>query len=168
MEIRLEKPGDQAGIYIVEQAAFGRTDEADVVAKVRKAHPEAFALVAVEGEKIVGHILFSPMRIEPGKPGLRAAGLAPLAVHPDVQCKGIGTALSKAGLEECRRREYDLAFVLGHPTYYPRFGFRPAKPFGLICEYQVPDEAFMVVELVPGALADCRGTVYYVPEFAGV
>lgn len=167
MKIRLEQPDDQPGIYAVEQAAFGRPDEADLVDKVRSAYPEAFSLVAVESDRIVGHVLFSPMRIEPGKPGLRAAALGPLAVHPDVQCKGIGTALSEAGLEECRCRGYDLAFVLGHPNYYPRFGFRPSKPLGLVCEYPVSEEAFMVVELTAGALEGCQGTVYYVPEFAG-
>ena len=168
MEVRIERPVDHAGVYAVEQAAFGRTDEAEVVDRVRAAYPETFSLVATEFDRIIGHIMFSPMRIEPGKTGLRAVGLAPLAVHPDAQGKGVGSALTFAGLEECRRRGYDLAFVLGHPSYYPRFGFRTTKTYGLVCEYPVSEEAFMVVELSTGALEDCQGTVFYVPEFAGV
>lgn len=168
MEIRLERPGDAAGIYAVEQAAFNRAGEAELVDNVRAAHPQAFSLVAVDSGQIIGHVLFSPMQIEPGKPGLKAAGLGPLAVLPERQCEMIGSALSVAGLDECRRRGFELAFVLGHSNYYPRFGFQPSKPFGLICEFPVPEKAFMVVELTPGALAGCQGTVHYVPEFAGV
>ncbi|HZW04522.1 MAG TPA: N-acetyltransferase, partial [Anaerolineaceae bacterium] len=119
MEIRLERPGDAAGIYAVEQAAFDRVGEAELVDKVRAAHPQAFSLVAVDDGQIVGHVLFSPMQVDPGKPGLKAAGLGPLAVLPERQCQQIGSALSVAGLDECRRRGYDLAFVLGHSDYYP-------------------------------------------------
>ena len=87
--------------------------------------------------------------------------LAPMAVHPDFQRRGVGSALVRAGLEAARRLGHKSVVVLGHAEYYPRFGFVPARPRGIEPPLQAPDEAFMLIELVPGALAGVRGTVRY-------
>ena len=72
----------------------------------------------------------------------------------------------RAGLDSCRSLGYNIVVVLGHPEYYPRFGFVPASTAGLLCEFPVPPDAFMVIELKPGTLAAARGTVRYHPRFS--
>lgn len=121
-------------------------------------------LVAETGGSLVGHILLSPVTL-PGDTGLRIMGLAPMAVLPDFQRRGIGSSLVRAGLDACRAVAVDAVVVLGHPEYYPRFGFRPAAGFGIACEYPVPEPAFMLLELHPGCLEDRSGTVKYHPAF---
>jgi len=91
--------------------------------------------------------------------------LGPMAVRPDRQRRGVGSALVSAGIEACRRLGQEVVGVLGHPEFYPRFGFVTARPMGVMCEYPVPDEAFMVAELSPGALRGRRGVVSYGPAF---
>ena len=101
----------------------------------------------------------------PGEPEVRtAAGLAPMAVHPDLQRRGIGSRLVEEGLEACRAAGRELVVVLGHPDYYPRFGFTPAAGLGLVWEHDAPSEAFLALELVPGAAGE-GGMVSYRPEF---
>ena len=117
--------------------------------------------MAVEGEQIVGHIFFSPVRIEQRgyavekydrKADSGFLGLAPVVVLPDYQGQGIGSLLIRHGLQACDRLRSKAVVVLGSPKFYPRFGFILAKEKGLSCEYPVPDEAFMVLELQEGAL----------------
>jgi putative acetyltransferase len=126
-----------------------------------------FSFVALPSDRIVGHILFSPVVVE-GKcsSNLSILGLAPVAVLPEYQRQGIGTLLIQQGLEECRRSGFHAVVVLGHPDFYSRFGFIPASRKSLKCEYDVPEEAFMVLELESGALEDCSGTVKYRSEFS--
>lgn len=149
----------------MNEAAFGQPDEARIVDAVRQADRAAISLVAVERGKIVGHILFTPVVLE--SPGItpRMLGLGPMAVLPELQRRGIGSRLVEAGLHECAHAGCQAVIVIGHPEFYPRFGFRPARGYGLRCEYDVPDEVFMVAELVPGALSGRTGVVRYVPEF---
>ncbi|HEY0320278.1 MAG TPA: N-acetyltransferase [Pyrinomonadaceae bacterium] len=118
--------------------------------------------------RIAGHIFFSPVSIESEAYTFTALGLAPLAVLTEFQNQGIGSELVQRGLEECRRIGHEVVVVLGHPKYYPRFGFVPASQKGLKCEYKVPDEVFMVCELKEGALGGRKGLVKYRPEFSGV
>jgi putative acetyltransferase len=92
--------------------------------------------------------------------------LGPMAVRPASQRRGIGSALVHEGLNACRALGHDVVVVLGHARFYPRFGFVPARSVGLMSEYAVPDEAFMVAELTPGALRNRRGVVYYASEFS--
>jgi putative acetyltransferase len=174
MEIRPEQPEDVPAVHRVNSAAFGRDAEARLVDLLWDAGAVIASLVAVDkaGEKVgdeeevVGHILFSPVTLD-GCDG-SIAGLAPMAVLPGRQRSGIGSALVERGLAACRDAGIHAVVVLGHPEYYPRFGFVPASRFGLGCEYPVPDEVFMALELTPGALQDCRGTVRYRPEFSQV
>jgi putative acetyltransferase len=168
VSIRPERDEDRAGVHEVNRAAFPTSVEADLVDALRGAARPWISLLAEIGGRIVGHILFTPVRVL-GEEGERAAlGLAPMAVHPDFQNRGIGSRLVRAGLEACRAQGQPVVFVLGHPNYYPRFGFQPAAPRGL--HYKGPefDPYFMVVELEPGALEGWAGSVEYRPEFEEV
>ena len=160
MRIRAERDGDRAAVRAVNEAAFETSLEADLVEALRDSVQPLVSLVAEEKGAVVGHILFSPVTLI-GRPELRMMGLAPMAVVPERQGEGIGSDLVRAGLEECRVLGARAVMVLGHPEYYPRFGFEPAFRFGLGSEYDVPGEAFMALELEPGALADASGTVRY-------
>ena len=174
IEIRAERVEDEAAVRRVNELAFGGGEEAALVDALRAAARPHLSLVAVDGGEVVGHIFFSPVSLVPEDspasedPSFAAMGLAPMAVLPERQRGGVGSALVRAGLEACRRAGADVVVVLGHPEYYPRFGFRPAARAGLGCEYPVPDDTFMVVELTPGALAGRRGLVKYHPAFAEV
>ncbi len=165
-EVRAETPRDSAAVYEVNRAAFGRPHEAALVDALREAGAPLVSMVAVEDDTVVGHILFSPVSVEPESPNeFCAVGLAPLAVLPARQRRGVGSALMQSGIEECRRRGYDAIFVLGDPAYYRRFGFAPAAAKELRCGFPVPEEAFMVAESRPGALNGVRGLVRHRPEF---
>ncbi|MEG3935991.1 MULTISPECIES: N-acetyltransferase [unclassified Microcoleus] len=166
MDIRTEKPEEVEAVRNINIAAFGRENEANLVARLRGI-ASTFSFVAVESDRIVGHIFFSPVVVE-GKcsRNVLIQGLAPVAVLPNYQRQGIGTLLIREGLKECGRSGFQAVVVLGHPDFYPRFGFIPASRKTLKCEYDVPDEAFMVLELESGALQDCSGTVKYRSEFS--
>jgi len=167
IEIRCETPDDYADIRRVNTLAFERDNEATLVDRPRAVQPH-ISLVAVEDGQVIGHIFFSPMSVESGDGAFTALGLAPMAVLPESQNQGTGLQLVKRGLEECRVLNYNVVFVLGRPHYYPRFGFSPAKAKGVSCEYPVPDEVFMIVELQFDALCGRTGVVKYRPEFAEV
>ncbi|BAC89913.1 GNAT family N-acetyltransferase [Gloeobacter violaceus] len=165
MEVRAEKPEDVEAVRRLNVAAFGRESEANLVDQLRGV-ASTFSFVAVESEQIVGHIFFSPVAIA-GEcaANLLVLGLAPVAVLPDYQRKGIGSLLIQHGLAECARFGFKAVVVLGSPAYYLRFEFTPAKEKGLGCEYAVPDETFMVLELESGALEGCVGIIKYHSEF---
>lgn len=165
VNIRTESNQDINGIYLVNEQAFGQKNEAALVDNLRKKKAITLSMVAeVEGQ-IVGHILFSPVMVEPDNSHITAITLAPLAVLPDYQRKGIGSQLIRTGLEECRLLGHNLVFVVGHPEYYPRFGFVQARTKGFNCEVDVPDEAWMVFKLDDKAILQHGGTVYFQPEF---
>lgn len=165
MLIRTETPQDWHAVAEINELAFGKKAEAQLVAALRENGKATVSLVAVIEGKVVGHILFSPVTIEGGK---TAVALGPLAVHPNWQNQGIGGQLTKAGLAACQELGHVRLIVLGHPNYYPRFGFVPASRFGLRSEYKVSDEVFMAQELMAGAFDGCSGLVKYAPEFAGI
>jgi putative acetyltransferase len=160
MLIRAEQVMDVPKIRAINRAAFDAVTEADVVDVLRSGAQGAISLVAEEDGEIVGHIMFSPVQLT-GATGVRAMALAPMAVTPRRQRAGIGSALVRAGLEECQRLGIEAVFVVGHPTYYPRFGFKSASSVGFACEFDVPDEAFMVAELVAGVLDGKTATVHF-------
>jgi putative acetyltransferase len=164
VHIRAEEEQDWADVQAVNESAFERSAEAHLIAALREQARPVVSLVAEYGGAIVGHIMFSPV-VLPGHPELKIMGLAPMAVAPEHQRKGIGSALVRAGLEQCKKLGFGAVIVLGHPEYYPRFGFSPSVRFGIGCEYEVPEEAFMVVELQPGFLYGAFGKVKYHAAF---
>jgi len=156
--VRIAVPQDEDAVFAVEREAFGGTVEAELVAALiaGDAYIPDLSLVAEHDGSIVGHVLFTRARAG----AVDAVLLAPLAVAPDWQGRGVGSALAREGLRRAAEMGFGLALVLGHPGYYPRFGFEPAEPFGIMPPYPVePSEAWMVVELTPGTLEKAAGTV---------
>lgn len=164
--IRPFRDGDLAAVAAVNRGAFGRANEAQLVAALHTADRIAFELVAERDERVVAHILFSPVSVEHGDDG-RALGLAPLAVMPDYQRQGIGTALAQAALDTLAKGPYRAVVVLGDPAWYRRFGFGTASLAGLHDTWATGDD-FMALALRPGGLAGYRGRVRYAPEFDGL
>ena len=165
--IRPETTEDYAAIREVNALALGQEDEARLVENLRRS-PDFIAelsLVAVEAGRVVGHILFSPVVIETKDGAVSALALAPMAVRPELQNQGIGSELVRDGLGRCRNLGHRIVVVVGHPVYYPRFGFSPARARGLEAPFPVPDEACLALELVPGALDGIAGVVRYPPPF---
>jgi putative acetyltransferase len=169
MRIRDEQPDDARAIFVVNQEAFGRPDEAALVDALRQAGAAVVSLVAEdEAGEVVGHILFTEVTLEPPRPVADVIALAPVAVRPGLQRGGIGSALIEEGLRRCAKLGYGAAVLLGHPAYYARFGFLPAHRFGLRCEFPAPPEAFMALELAAGGLEGEPALVRYHPAFAAV
>jgi putative acetyltransferase len=165
--VRRERQGDEAQIYEVNYQAFGRKEEAEVVNALRDSCSEGISLVAEEEGRVVGHILFTPTIIEGEGNCLLGTGLAPLAVLPKYQGKGIGSALVRAGLDEMRMAGEPFVVVVGHPGFYPRFGFERASKYGIQCEYgEVPDEAFMIIVFDERRMQGVKGVAKERPEFA--
>jgi putative acetyltransferase len=164
MIIREERQGDAECIREVNLGAFGTSAEADLVDALRRQATPLVSLVAEDDTNVIGHILFSPVALA-SDPELLLMGLAPMAVVPSRQRQGVGSTLAREGLERCRELNVAAVVVLGHPEYYPRFGFIPAVRLALRSEYDVPDEAFMVHELRDGVLRGLSGTIRYHPVF---
>ena len=165
IRIRRELPEDVEAIYSLNQEAFEGTAEANLVNSLRKSNAMTLSLVAIKNNEIVGHIAFSPVTIESDRATVDAVGLGPMAVSPELQRSGIGSQLVEEGLNSIRSAGHHLVVVVGHPEYYPRFGFVPAKKYGIRWEQDAPEEAFMIKELREGALKEVRGTVKFRPEF---
>lgn len=162
--VRDEQPADADAVRAVITAAFGGPDEARLVDTLRH-QPGVFSFVATEGDDVVGHILFSPVRGDTPSPAPLGVGLAPLAVRPDRQRRGLGAMLVTHGLARCQQRHVGLVVVLGHPAYYPRFSFQSAAARGLRCKWPVPDGTFMCLEFTPGCVALAAGLVHYDAAF---
>ena len=162
--IRLENTADHEAIRQVNRLAFGQDAEARLVDSLRDGGYVRLSLVAEQDGQVVGHILFTDLPIIAEARTVPALALAPMAVLPGFQRQGIGSALVQHGLEVCREQGHRIIIVLGNPDYYPRFGFSAtlaeplSSPFG-------GGEAWMAVELVPGALAGVVGNVQYPPPF---
>ena len=163
--VRAERPEDFAAARAVHKAAFAPSEvEAPLVDALRSAGetvPE-LCLVAVQDEQVVGHIVYSRVRLESGH---EALALAPMAVAPDRQRAGIGTLLVNDSLNRARETEYPLVIVVGHPEYYPRFGFEPAADLGLAAPWEIPPPAWMALRL-PSYSPEARGMVEYAAAFA--
>jgi putative acetyltransferase len=169
--IRPETPDDYTAIYEVNQLAFDGSDaEPQLVEAIRQSAefiPE-LSLVAEENGRVVGHILFSPITIEAEAGSIPALALAPMAVLPECRSHGIGTTLVRYGLEKCKRLSHRIIVVLGHPSFYPRFGFSAdlAKP--LDCPFGDCKDAWMALELMPGALDGVIGTAVFPKAFENI
>src|ERR1051325_5432483 len=151
--LRAEQPGDEQAIHDVHARAFGRDVESRLVDLLRQNGRAVVSLVALDNDRVVGHIMFSPIIIESAPTRLRGLALGPVGVLPEFQCKGIGSLLIREGLARCKADGCDLVVLMGHASYYPRFGFRRGRDCGLGSEYGA-GEAFMVCELRTGVLTD--------------
>lgn len=161
--IRDEIPSDHAMIRRVNEAAFGTVVEADLVEGLRTEGAVLLSCVADRNGDIVGHVLFTRMWIDTPNGEIAAVALAPMAVLPEYQRKGIGTSLISHGLHALRSQGERIVIVVGHPAYYPRFGF--SAPLTRSLESPFPPEAFMALELRPGALDGVNGRVRYPRAF---
>jgi putative acetyltransferase len=163
--VRPETASDRAAIHEVEALAFGRDNEAGLVDALRDGGKATVSLVAVDDAdgRIVGHIMFSPMTVDP--PAIRAVGLGPVAVHPEVQNRGIGGDLIRTGVAEIRRQGWDAIFLLGHVDYYPRFGFQHAAGMNVTAEPGVNMAHFFFMEMWEGAVGSVPLGVKFAPEF---
>jgi putative acetyltransferase len=168
--IRPERREDHRAVFQVNQQAFARTNEALLVEALRRcpAFIPQLSLVALEGPRVVGHILFTAIAVKSSTDSHPALALAPMSVLPALQRKGIGSSLVRRGLDDARRLGHGVVIVVGHPGYYPRFGFVPAEPLGIRTPFAVSSEALMALELRGGALRGVRGEVQYPPEFSHV
>jgi putative acetyltransferase len=158
---------DRAAVHALNVSAFETPAEANLVDALRQQARPVVSLVAAENFAVVGHIMFSPVKLS-GHSELMIMGLAPMAVAPKHQRKGIGSALVRAGLEQCKKLGCGAVVVLGHPEFYPRFGFSPSASFGIRCEYDVPEEVFMIIELQPGFLDGISGKLEYHEAFSNL
>lgn len=166
--IRPERAADRAAIRELNDAAFGQTSEGELVDALRRGStfiPELSLVAADSAGAIIGHILLTRISVGDGATVHPALALAPMAVLPAHQRRGVGSALVGRGLADARELGHSVVIVLGHSDYYPRFGFRPAARFGIRSPFEAPDEAFMVLSLRPGALDSVSGLVEYPPEF---
>ena len=161
-QVRDETPDDVAAIRKVNDLAFDQPLEGHIVDELRKHQAVQLSLVALVDGQVAGHILFSPVTSGAGRAG---SGLGPMAVAPDHQRQGVGAALIAAALPRLREAGCPFVVVLGHHEYYTRFGFVPASRHGLRCEWDVPDEAFMVHVIDAEATRAAAGLVRYRPEF---
>ncbi len=165
--VRPETKEDYSAISEINELAFGQKNEGELIERLRKTGhyiPE-LSLVAVSGDRIVGHILFYPVLIRDESETHVSLALSPMAVHPDCQRKGVGVRLVQEGLAVAKQLGHDSVVVVGHPEYYPMFGFHPASNWDIKAPFDVPDEAFLALELIEGALMNVRGTVEYPEEF---
>jgi putative acetyltransferase len=163
VEIRGRTAADDAAIRQLNDDTFGGHYESRLIEDLRAAGLDAVELVAIENDDIVGHILFSVLATTIDRQTVPALALAPMAVRPDRQRRGIGSALVRAGLDLARDRDWRAIIVLGHKGYYPRFGFSAALARPL--EAPFSGDAFMALELAPDALRGEKGRVTYPPAF---
>jgi predicted N-acetyltransferase YhbS len=166
ISIRQEEEKDFEMVYEINKLAFGQENESKLVENIRKGEnfvPE-LSLVAESDGEVVGHILFSKIKLV-GEGEFESLALAPMAVVPKLQKQGIGGKLVNAGLEIAQKLGFESVIVVGYHEYYPRFGFVKASKWGIKCPFEVPDEAFMAVELVKDSLKGKAGMVQYPKEF---
>lgn len=168
MIIREELPSDIEQVWQVNTDAFETDTEARLVNALRSSGCEYISLVAEIDGEVIGHIMFTPVRLTGNENTLKIMGLAPMAVSNKYQNKGVGSELVKAGLTRCRDLGYDAVVVLGHPGYYPKFGFKPSVHYNIKSEYDVPDDTFMILELTPGSLDQHQGIIKYHEAFNNV
>jgi putative acetyltransferase len=166
VHIREERPEDRAAIRKINEQAFGQPQEADLVDALRRNCGDLLSLVAVADEQIVGHVLFSPVTVGADREKVLGMGLGPMAVLPGHQRQGVGTQLIEYGINKLRIDGCPFIIVLGHPEYYPRFGFEPANRHGIRSEWQVPDNAFMVFVLDQSKMQGVTGVSKYRSEFS--
>ena len=164
IDIKEERPGDVAAIRDLNQRAFEQDQEANLVDALRSNGGGLLSLVALVNRQIVGHILYTPVSIG----NLRGAALGPMAVLPELQRQGIGSQLVEGGNRQIKQGGCPFIIVVGHPEFYRRFGFTPAGARGITCEWNLPDDAFMVLVLDEAEMKGVSGLAKYRDEFSSV
>jgi putative acetyltransferase len=162
IEVREEQPSDVAAVRDLNDRAFGQSDEGRIVDALRSNGAAMLSLVAIQNGRVAGHILYSPVDVG----GVAGAALGPMAVLPGHQREGIGTLLINESRQRLEARGCPFVIVIGHPTYYPRFGFVPASCYGISSEWTVPDEAFMILVLDTSKMTGVSGRARYRREFS--
>jgi putative acetyltransferase len=162
VEVRPEQPSDIAAIRDLNRQAFGQDLEADIVDRLRTNGAALLSLVAALDREIVGHIMYSPVVIG----DTEGAGLGPMAVSPSHQRQGIGSQLVREGSRRLQEMRIPFVVVVGHPGFYPRFGFEPARRRGITCEWEVPDDVFMFLNLDTTRTRGMSGQATYRREFS--
>ena len=165
IEIREERPDDVADVREVNRRAFGQDREASIVNALRTNGAALLSLVATVNGEVVGHIMYSPLTVAENVIG---AALGPMALVPKCQRQGIGARLVEAGNRKIKDAGYPFIIVVGHAEYYPRFGFRPGSEYGIKCEWDVPDEVFMLLVLDEAKMQGVSGLAKYRLEFSTV
>lgn len=165
VEIREERQGDLAAIREINQRAFAQDQEANIVDALRANGAVRLSLVATVHGRAVGHIMYSPLSVGGGVTG---AALGPMAVLPEYQRQGIGSELIRRGNRQLKNEGCPFVIVLGHAEYYPRFGFKPAGAHGITCEWDVPDDVFMLLVLDEARMRGVSGAARYRQEFSSV
>jgi putative acetyltransferase len=166
INIREECPEDIEAIRMVNKKAFGQSQEGRIVDALRENGGMLLSLVATINDRVVGHIMYSPVSVGSAGKQVKGAGLGPMSVLPEFQRQGIGSRLVEEGIQRLRERGCPFVGVLGHPGYYPRFGFKPASVYGIGCEWDVPDEVFMVLVMDEARMVDVSGVAVYRGEFS--
>ena len=164
LTIEHQRPEHLAQVLSVNETAFDRKEEARLVESQIRKGKAPLSLVALEADRVVGHALFSRVRIFPEKTNVRAAGLGPVAVLPSHRGRGVATTLIEQGLKDCLRLDINAVFVMGDVDFYARFGF--ASIYTITSDFDAPEGAFMALELKTGSLAGILGKALYEPEFA--
>ena len=165
IEIREERPDDVAAVRDLNRRAFGQDQEGNIVDALRANGAALLSLVATLNDRVVGHIMYSPLSIGGSVTG---AALGPMAVFTEHQRQGIGTKLVKVGNQKLKDAGYPFIIVVGHADYYPRFGFRPASEHGITCEWDLPDDVFMLLVLDQAKMESVSGLATYRHEFSSV
>lgn len=165
VEIREERSGDIVAIRDLNKRAFGQEQEGNIVDALRSNGAVLLSLVATLNGQVVGHIMYSPLSVGNEVTG---AALGPMAVLPEYQRQGIGSKLVEAGNQKLKEAGCPFVIVLGHANYYPRFGFRPASAHGIKCEWEVPDNVFMLLVLDQTKMQRVSGLAKYRHEFSSV
>ncbi|NOU93630.1 GNAT family N-acetyltransferase [Paenibacillus sp. LMG 31456] len=169
MKIRTEAREDYSEVYELNYQAFGnRDDESKLVERIRNSEhfvPE-LSIVAELNNEIVGHLLLSKASVVNSENHQNVIVLAPIAIKPPYQKQGIGSQLIHEGKKRCKEQGYGIILLIGHPSYYPKFGFMPAGDYGIeLKQFKVPNEVFMVCEVIEGELQKCKGELIYPPTF---
>ncbi|MBI2149104.1 MAG: N-acetyltransferase [Acidobacteria bacterium] len=165
VEVREESPGDFAAVRDVNKRAFEQDQEGNIIDALRANGAALLSLVATLNGRVVGHIMYSPVSVSGETAG---AALGPMAVLPEHQRQGIGSKLIETGNRKLQDAGCPFIIVVGHPNYYPRFGFRPASAHGIKCEWEVPDDVFMLLVLDQTKMRGVSGLAKYRHEFSSI
>ena len=164
IEIREERPDDIAAVRDLNKRAFGQDQESNIVDALRNNRAALLSLVATVDDRVVGHIMYSPLSVD----DVNGAALGPMAVIPEHQRQGIGSKLVEAGNRKLKDAGCPFIIVVGHVDYYPRFGFTPASEHGIKCEWDVPNDVFMLLVLEQAKMESVSGLATYRHEFSSV